>query len=97
MLKTRCENRIKREDNETKRGKGTRKLITTIEEFILQRFFFIIISANEISERGNVSLKLHYKLIMKLSKYSKIYSSSWLQLRNYSLVQTIVLSQCMNF
>lgn len=43
MLKTRCEKRIKRDDNETKRGKGTRKLITTIEEFILQRFLLLFL------------------------------------------------------
>lgn len=54
MLKTRCEKRIKRDDNETKRGKGTRKLITTIEQFILQ-LFFIIIFANKISGEGNAS------------------------------------------
>lgn len=51
MLKTRCEKRIKRGDNETKRGKGTTKLITTIEEFIHQLFFLLLFLLTEFQSK----------------------------------------------
>jgi hypothetical protein len=43
MLKSRCAKIIKIEDNETKTGKGARKLITMIEEFILQLFLLLFL------------------------------------------------------